>query len=119
MLKVLSLVVILLCCCCCPGCCSTPLGVDTLLLIKALLSDECGTIDAEADTDESTLPIPPMAVVSKGLEAVDISGVDEAEKSSPGWDPWDDLNPPCGLFSGLPFCLEAFLCKVVLKCLLR
>ena len=72
MLKVLMLlVVILLFCCDIPG--STPLGVVTLLLIKALLLSEDGTID-------------PIAVVSKGLEDVAISGVDEAEKSSPGCD---------------------------------
>lgn len=93
MLKEL-LVVILLFCCEIPG--STPFGVVTLLLTKALLlSEDCGTID-EAVTDERTLPLVPMptAVVSNGLEAVDISGVDEAEKSSPGWDVWDDLNVP-------------------------
>ena len=108
LLKVL-LVVILLFCCVIPGG-STPLGVDTLLLGKALLlSVEDATIDGE-------VVLSPIAVVSNGLEAVAISGVDDAEKSSPGW---DALNWPLGALSGLPFCLEAFLCKVVLKCLLR
>ena len=91
MLKEL-LVLILLFCFDIPG--STPFGVVTLLLIKALLlSEECGTID-DAVTDETTLPLVPIptAVVSKGLEAVDISGVEDAEKSSPGCEPWDDLN---------------------------
>ena len=80
MLKELLVVILLFCCCDIPG--STPFGVVILLLTKALLlSEDCGTI-FEAVTTE---PIP-IAVVSKGLEAVDISGVDEAEKSSPGCD---------------------------------
>lgn len=110
--ELLVVILLLFCCCCCdiPG--STPFGV--LLLNKALLlSEDCGTI---LEAVERTLVPIPTAVVSKGLEAVDISGVDEAEKSSPGC---DDLNVPGGLPSGLPFCLEAFLCKVVLKCLFR
>lgn len=118
MLKVLLLLVVILLLFCCeiPG--STPLGVVILLLIKALLLSEDVIDEAPAVTDEIE-PIP-IAAVSKGLEAVDISGVDEAEKSSPGCDDWDVLNwpllcPP----NGLPFCLEAFLCNVVLKCLLR
>ena len=76
------LVVILLFCCDIPG--STPFGAVTLLLIKALLlSEDCGTKD-DPVTDESTLPLDPIptAVVSKGLEAVDNSGVDEAAKAS-------------------------------------
>ena len=51
-------------------------------------------VSTDAVTDETTLPLVPIptAVVSKGLEAVDISGVEDAEKSSPGCEPWDDLN---------------------------
>ena len=85
MLKELLVVILLFCCCDIPG--STPFGVVTLLLTKALLlSEDCGTIFEAVTTDERTLVPIPTAVVSKGLEAVDISGVDEAEKSSPGCD---------------------------------
>ena len=84
MLKELLVVILLFCCCDIPG--STPFGVFTLLLSKALLlSEDCGT-KFEAVTDERTFVPIPTAVVSKGLEAVDISGVDDAEKSSPGCD---------------------------------
>jgi hypothetical protein len=79
------LVVILLFCCGIPG--STPLDVLILLLAKALLlSEGCGAIE-DAATEERPPPLAPIpiaVVASKGLEAVDISGVEEAEKSSPG-----------------------------------
>ena len=122
LLKVLMLlVVILLFCCGIPG--STPLGVVTLLLIKALLLSEDGTI-VVGTTAAVMLPLVhiPIAVVSKGLEAVAISGVDDAEKSSPGCEVWEALKVPWLLLgppNGLPFCLEAFLCNVVLKCRFR
>ena len=84
MLKEL-LVVILLFCCGIPG--STPLDVLILLLAKALLlSEGCAAIE-DAGTEERPPPLAPIpiaVVASKGLEAVDISGVEEAEKSSPG-----------------------------------
>ena len=81
----LLLVVILLFCCEIPG--STPLVVVPLLLIRALPLSEDGATDEDVK-DESVFPfvLMPTAVESKGLEAVDISGVDEAEKSSPGCD---------------------------------
>ena len=71
-------------------------------------------------------PSAPSETWSNGLEAVDISGVEAADMSSE-----EALNCDCRLLgcldevrrlplpTGLDFCLDAFLCSVVLKCLLR